>query len=150
MKHIDIFFSEIPASFTNSNAACAVPPVANKSSWMSTTSSFDSIPSYITKLSPSLYSKSYVIVCTFPGSLFGLRIITKPHPKASAKIDPKTNPLASIPTTLVGFRFRFYISETKRSFSSCKALLSAKTGPKSLKRIPGIGKSGTLRIFDSK
>lgn len=132
MKHMETFFSGTPAALASSKAACAVPPVARRSSWISTTSSGDRIPSYITRLSPYLYSKSKVTVCTLPGSLLGLRSITNPQSRASANKAPRTKPLASMPKILVGFMLRFFISVTNKSFNSCNDLLSANTGPKSL------------------
>ena len=71
---------------------------------------------------------------------------TKPQSTAAAIAAPRMNPRASAPRMTSGF-FCF-AQVASPSIVVCRASRSASSGVMSLKPTPGVGKSGTSRIFE--
>src|SRR3989475_7161174 len=130
--------------FTSSIVPATVPPVARRSSTMRT---------FARGCRPSLgissvadpYSRSYSTDTTSAGSFPSLRTGTKPTPSLYAIGAPKMKPRDSIPTT--ASIFRGPIRSRSPSIDALKESPSLRSVVMSLKRIPGLGKSGTSRIL---
>src|SRR5438874_2099162 len=132
------------SSFTSSMVPATVPPVARRSSTMSTLA-----PGLIASLCISSvaepYSRSYSTLTTSPGSLPSFRTGTKPTPSLYAIGAAKMNPRDSIPTTTSTFFGPIFARSP--SIAAVKESPSLSSVVMSLKRIPGFGKSGTSRIL---
>jgi len=132
-----------PAILARSADARSVPPVASRSSTMSTRLLAAMSPAWISKRSAP-YSSWYSTWWTGRGSFPALRIGTNPADRAWAMAVPKMKPRDSAPKTSSTLwpRNGFTISST----ASASAAGSAKSGVKSLNTTPGLGKSGTSRM----
>src|SRR5690242_12212215 len=129
--------------FTSSIVPATVPPVASRSSTMSTRA-----PGVIASLCISSvaepYSRSYSTLTTSAGSLPSLRTGTKPTPRAYAIGAPKMKPRDSMPTTTsTGLPWIFARRPSTALLNESPSLSSVVM---SLNRIPGFGKSGMSRM----
>src|SRR5207249_3428849 len=127
--------------FTSSMVPATVPPVASKSSTMSTFAPGANASLCISSVADP-YSRSYSTATTSAGSLPSLRTGTKPAPSLYAMGAPKMKPRDSMPTTT----FRLPIFSMRPSIDPRKLSASLSIVVMSLKRIPGLGKSGTSRM----
>src|SRR5881296_1506369 len=129
--------------FTSSIVPATVPPVASRSSTISTFA-----PGLIASLCISSvaepYSRSYSTLTTSAGSFPSLRTGTKPTPSLYAIGAAKMNPRDSIPTTASIFLLPIFARSPSMAALNPSPSLSRVV--MSLKRIPGFGKSGTSRI----
>mgnify|MGYP004100385957 CR=1 FL=1 len=124
--------------------AATVPPVASKSSTITTLSVSDSASSCISSvLEP--YSRVYAMFIVDPGNFPGFRIGMNAIPSLVAIRGAKIKPLASGPIIAVGSQPFSLILLTNSSVNSERRRPSDRTGVMSRNMIPSIGKSGTVR-----
>src|SRR5690606_28542812 len=134
-----------PLRETRSEHARIVPPVARTSSTRSTRSPGRMASECISRASVP-YSRAYSIRVVFAGSLPGLRIGTKPAPSRAARADAKTKPLASGAAQMSGSSPSRWHQRRSSSRRLRKASGSRRRGGRSVKTIPGLGKSGMSRM----
>eukprot|EP01139_Manchomonas_bermudensis_P008580 Amastigsp_a191263_20.p2 type:complete len:248 gc:universal Amastigsp_a191263_20:784-41(-) len=134
-----------PTCSTRRPEASSVPPVASRSSTISTRCPGATAPTArCNEFVP--YSSSYSNLTVAHGSLPGLRSITNPMPSSTATVDPQINPRASQPA----------IRSTRcaRQKSARSRVVNRRPSPlrqsvdTSRNMIPGLGKSGTSRTSD--
>src|SRR5882672_5033546 len=142
MKHVPT--TSAPSCSTSFLIPSTVPPVASTSSWITTRDPFG-IRSGCSSSEFCPYSSAYVTLIVSGGSFPGRRAGTKPTPACIATAAPRMNPRASAPIT----RSQSFSCTQVASCStvSRSASASASSGVKSLNPTPGVGKSGTSRIF---
>src|SRR5690606_4928948 len=137
-----------PLRSTKERVAAAVPPVASTSS---TTSTRRPLPpkkaSACTSSVAVPYSRAYVAEFVSRGSLPALRTGTTPVPVAYAIAAASKNPRASMPATMSNRGVEPPYSSTIASTVRRKAGPSAKSGLRSLKTMPSLGKPGTSRTW---
>src|SRR5439155_8392978 len=129
--------------FTSSIVPATVPPVARRSSTMSTFAPGGNASLCISSVADP-YSRSYSTETTSAGSLPSFRTGTKPAPSLYAMGAPKMKPRDSMPTTTSTFRLPIF--SMRPSIDPRKLSASLSIVVMSLKRIPGLGKSGTSRM----
>src|SRR3989442_1768574 len=133
-----------PRVRTSRAAAVAVPPVANTSSTINTRSSPVTASVCISSASVP-YSSAYSTRPRSAGSFPGFRIGTSPALSPSAIGAPSRKPRDSMDTTreMRASRNGAVMSSTARR----NAVGSSNNGVMSLNTIPGLGKSGTSRMW---
>src|SRR6266508_2436697 len=129
--------------FTSSMVPATVPPVARRSSTMSTFAPGLSASRCISSVAEP-YSRSYSTLTTSAGSLPSLRTGTKPTPRLYAIGAPKMNPRDSMPTTTS--MSRLPMRSMSPSIAALKDSPSFNSVVMSLNRMPGLGKSGMSRM----
>ncbi|SLI75188.1 Uncharacterised protein [Mycobacteroides abscessus subsp. abscessus] len=119
-----------------------MPPVASTSSSSNTRRPRSSTPLPGISSAAESYSRLYSRLITGGGSLPPFRTASTPVPSVAATPAPSRNPRASTPAT----RSASGAQAASDSITERKPSASAKTGVRSAKRTPGVGKSSCQRV----